>query len=225
MRRQSDFAIDEYYHLYNRGTEKRDIFLKESDYERFLVLLHLANNTEVVHISNLTYQGRSLMKLLEIQVPERLVSLGAYCLMPNHFHLLVKEKMENGISLFMKKLLTGYSMFFNKKYERSGNLFQGRFRNQHADTDQYLKYLSAYIHLNPLKMMRTNWRNEISRSVLDMGKAIDFLGNYRYSSYAEHCTKQERPQAVLLDKSAFPEYFGTKQEALSDLSDFIKVGP
>lgn len=223
MQRNLSFAVDEYYHIYNRGTEKREIFLEPRDYERFLVLLHLTNNTETIHISNLlgeqNQRGRSLMGLLKIQVPERLVSLGVYCLMPNHFHLLVRERVENGVSLFTKKLLTGYSMFFNKKYERNGTLFQGRFKSRHADSDRYLNYLFAYIHLNPLKLNFPEWKTKISRSVLD--KKMEFLKKYPYSSFAEFTTNQERPQRIILDKAAFPDYFATKQDASDQLVSWL----
>ena len=78
--------------------------------------------------------------------------------MPNHFHILVKEKIENGISKFMGKLTTGYSMYFNKRYDRTGSLFQGVFKSVHADSDEYLKYLFAYIHLNPIKLINPEWK-------------------------------------------------------------------
>ena len=84
----------------------------------------------------------------EIDRGETLVDIGIYCLVPNHFHLLIKEKTENGISEFVKKVATGYSMYFNKKYERTGSLFEGPFKAKRIDTDEYLKYIFSYIHLN-----------------------------------------------------------------------------
>src|SRR5674476_643636 len=153
MRRKFQFSIGEYYHIYNRGTDKRSIFLESNDYNRFVLILHLCNNKNPVDISNLIREGLSFTELMNIEVEERLVDIGTYCLMPNHFHLLLREQQENGISLFMKKLLTAYSMYFNKKHNRTGGLFEGPFLARHADTDEYLKYLFSYIHLNPIKII------------------------------------------------------------------------
>jgi len=151
MSRILPFSTGEYYHIYNRGTEKRDIFLDKADYLRFIVLLYISNNIEAVHISNLREQGKFLRDIINLERKETLVDIGTYCLMPNHFHLLIKEKRAGGISEFMKKISTGYSMYFNKRYERTGRLFEGTFKSVHADSDEYLKYLFAYIHLNPIK--------------------------------------------------------------------------
>ena len=139
--------------------------------------------------------------------------------MPNHFHLLVREKIENGISLFMKKLLTGYSMYFNKKYERTGALFEGRFKAQHADNDEYLKYLFAYIHLNPVKLIEPKWRET---GIQNRPDAENYLKQYTYSSYPEYI-KQNRPFKKLLTTETFPNYFEDElsfQEMIKDWLTF-----
>lgn len=118
---------------------------------------------------------------------EKLVNIGAYCLMPNHFHILVHEKSEGGISKFMLKLSTAYSMYFNKLNDRSGALFQGPFKAKHADNDEYLKYLFAYIHLNPLKIIDPNWRNY---GAIDRSKAESYVKNYPYSSFGDYFKKE-----------------------------------
>ena len=135
MARNFEFAVGEYYHLYNRGTDKRDIFLHKGDYERFVGLLYLCNSEHPIHRSD--YQSSTLTDIFRIKVPKRIVAVGAYCLMPNHFHILVKEIKPNGISSFMQKFSTAYTMFFNKKYERTGALFESRFRARHVDNDRY----------------------------------------------------------------------------------------
>jgi len=112
LRKQS-FATDEYYHLYNRGTEKRIIFLDTQDYEHFLFLMYICNTEKSIIL-------RDIGKFFDRG--ETIVNIGAFCLIPNHFHILVREKMEDDISTYMCKLLTGYSMYFNKKYERTGKL-------------------------------------------------------------------------------------------------------
>ncbi len=136
--RRIELSIGEYYHIYNRGTDKRGIFLSPKDYERFIALLHVCNAIEPI---NARLQRRSLKDTLAIKQPKRLVDIGTYCLMPNHFHLLIRERRENGISLFMHRLSTAYTMYFNIKNNRTGSLFEGVFKAQHVNTDEYLKYL------------------------------------------------------------------------------------
>src|SRR3989339_706195 len=117
LRKQS-FAPGEYYHLYNRGTEKRIIFLDEQDYHHFLFLMYICNTTKSIELRNI---GESFDR------GKTIVDIGAFCLMPNHFHILVREKIESKTSTYMRKLLTGYSMYFNKKYKRTGKLYEGVF--------------------------------------------------------------------------------------------------
>src|SRR3989338_8322180 len=160
MSRNLEFSIDEYYHLYNRGVEKRVIFEDKNDYSRFVGLLY-ACNSEVSFNARELNKGETFAEtvLREADREEPLVSIGAYSLMPNHFHLLVKEIKEGGISAFMQKLSTAYTMYFNKKRSRSGVLFQGVFKSQHINSDEYLKYLFSYIHLNPIKLVESGWKD------------------------------------------------------------------
>lgn len=103
----------------------------------------------------------------EVEPREKLVEILAYCLMPNHYHFMLRQIRNNGISRFMKKLGTGYTIYFNKKYERNGALFQGRFKSIPVDRDEYLRYLPHYIHLNPIELRAVNWQT------------------YRWSSYRD----------------------------------------
>lgn len=206
MFRKVNFAPDNYYHIYNRGTDKRAIFLDESDYLRFLNLLVICNQKASIRSGRQKWQGRSLPKA-------PLVDIGAYCLMPNHFHLLIKEKSETGITAFMKKLCTAYAMYFNTKNERSGNLFQGRFRAELADKEGYLNYLFAYIHLNPIKLIESNWKES---GIKDEKRAVDFLNTYQWSSYAFYIGK--KPTDFIINKDGFPDYF----KDFKNFGDFIK---
>lgn len=199
MERKFKFSIDEFYHIYNRGNNKSAIFYNDSDRKRFIKLLYVCNSATPVVFK--TIQGHPLDK---IKRGDTLVDIGAYCLMPNHFHLLLKEKEEGGISRFLEKLLTGYSMYFNKRYERTGKLFEGRFRAQHVDTDEYLKYLFAYIHLNPVKLIDSEWRDN---DIIDRQKAKDYLAEYSFSSYVDYIDINRREEGLLLNKQAFPKYF------------------
>src|SRR3989344_3214113 len=145
--RKVPFAPGEYYHIYNRGNSKQTIFHDKADYDRFLKLLFLSNGEENFKVQ---FIGKNIY---EFNRGKELVHVGAYCLMPNHFHLLLTQAQDGGISKFIQKLSTGYSMYYNKKYERSGTLFEGKFKSQHAGEDNYMKYLFSYIHLNPIKLI------------------------------------------------------------------------
>lgn len=133
-----------------------------------------------------------------------LVAIGAWCLMPNHFHLMVRQEVDGGITKFMKKLGTGYSMYFNIKYERQGALFGGLFKSKLVDADDnYMKQLFAYIHLNPLDTVFYNWQENIEKSSLDMK---EFLDRYEYSSYQDFLGV-DRIEKHLLNLIVFPDYF------------------
>ena len=213
MNRSFDFSIGEYYHLYNRGTDKRIIFTNRNDHNRFVLLLHLCNGIERVDVSNKLREGQTFTELINIEFSDRLVDIVAYCLMPNHFHLLVREKQEDGISLFMKKLLTAYSMYFNNKNNRTGALFEGRFKAKHANTDEYLKYLFAYIHLNPIKIIDSKWKE---KGIQNLKTAQNFLNNYEHSSYLDWMGN-DRHESKILNRDASPEYFST----VKDFNDFV----
>lgn len=213
MLRKIDFSIGEFYHLYNRGTDKRNIFTNRNDYNRFIVLLYLCNSNEPVDIDRKLREGRSFPELMLVARGDQLVNIGAYCLMPNHFHILVREKQENGISQFMKKLSTAYSMYFNSKYKRSGALFEGRFKAKHADSDEYLKYLFSYIHLNPVKLIDSNWKEN---GITHRNKAKKYLKEYTYSSYLDYIGEHRREENILT-KESFPAYF----ESFNEFENFI----
>lgn len=140
MRRREKIITGEYYHIFNRGVEKRTIFYQKRDYKRFIESLDFFNT-----------ECPTQMRSEEKSSPrdeERLVDVVAYCINSNHFHLLLKENKENGIATFMKKVCTGYAMYFNKKNDRSGILFQGRFKSVHLDSNDLLLYVSAYVNCN-----------------------------------------------------------------------------
>lgn len=139
----------------------------------------------------------------EIEKGDEIVEIGAYCLMPNHFHILAREKKDGGISLFMNKLLTAHSMYFNKKHERTGKLFEGVFRAVHVGNDRHLEYLFAYIHLNPIKIIEPEWKE---KEIRDGDRAKQFLKNYHYSSYLDYLG-YERKEQKILNKENFPKYF------------------
>ncbi len=208
MERKLQFGVGEYYHVYSRGVEKRNIFHSDADRMRFIKLLFLANNT-----NQFIFRDIEHLSLKDIDRGDEIIAIGAYCLMPNHFHILIKQTTENGLSVFMQKLTTGYSMYFNRKHDRVGPLFQSRFKAEHVDEDSYLKYLFAYIHLNPIKLIEPMWREE---GVNDTHRAKQFLKDYKYSSYQDY-TNNAREEALILSKNEFPEYF----ESMINHTEFI----
>lgn len=217
MLRAVAFAPGEYYHLYNRGTDKRVIFLDDEDYERFVSLLYLCNSGIPIHRSDHT--TATLHGLFLIDRETTLVDIGTYCLMPNHFHILLREYSEGGVSLFMKKLLTAYAMYFNIKYERKGTLFEGPFRSRHVGRDEYLKYLFAYIHLNPIGIIDSGWKK---KRIQNKKAAEKYLDKYTYSSFLDYVnTTTSRRQSAILNKLAFPEYFEKKNDFEIYIKDWV----
>jgi Transposase and inactivated derivatives len=169
--RKTIFSNNEYYHVYNRGTDKRRIFLCEADYRRFIDGMRFFNTlTPVGHLNrNVEASPRQ---------EDVLVKIVAYCLMSNHFHLLLQQVNKNGLSKYLHRLLTGYTMYFNKRYDRVGVLFQGVFKSKHIKDDSYLLHLTRYIHLNPLE--------KLSSHNPDRNKINLFIKNYKWSSYSAY---------------------------------------
>ena len=143
------------------------------------------------------------MTEIDTRTGEPLVEIIAYCLMPNHFHLLLREKVEGGIALFMQKLTTGYTMYFNKRNDRSGSLFQGTYKASHVHDDRYFRYLLSYIHLNPVKLIDPQWKEN---GIKDRTHAEKYLSQYAYSSYRDYLG-EVRPHGRLLEKGIVEEIF------------------
>lgn len=174
--RKFQFTLGSYYHICNRSNNEQSIFLDEKDYARFLfyVLFYQAP----VPFNNLGRQSSYFVKhsmfniskeTFQDVILKRRVEVNNFTIMPNHFHILVQEKSEKGISLYLQRIQNGYAKYFNTKYKKRGHLFQGAFRAIPVETDEQLLYLSAYIHRNPRELKQ--WEN----------KEI----NYPWSSYQD----------------------------------------
>ncbi len=209
MTRKFKFSVDEYYHVYNRGVDKRIIFLNKGDKLRFQALLYLCNSDKIVHVSELSdqYSGD---QVYQVDRGSPLVDIGAYCLMNNHFHLLLRERIEGGISLFMQKLATAYTMYFNILYDRTGSLFQGTFKAVHVQNDVHLKYLFAYIHLN-------------IRDMFPRG-GLGALIKYEFSSLPDYLDTDAGVASRIISRSRFPKYFRNSREILVELNDWLEIG-
>ena len=203
MERKFSFTENEYYHIYNRGTDKREIFAISDDYKRFVKILYLCNSVNPIKLRDIPKE-----EIFSYEREETIVNIGAYCLMPNHFHLLIRAKNDSGLSSFMEKVQTSHSMYFNKRYGRNGSLFQGPFKAEHVSRDEYLKYLFAYIHLNPIKLIDSDWKEE---GIKNFDKAEKFLSSYKHSSYRDYLG-ENRLENSILDTAVFPEYFKSSNQ-------------
>lgn len=173
--RKTIIANNEIYHIYNRGVEKRPIFLTKRDYQRFFDTVNyyrFANTPIKFSYFKLLSGGerQSLFKRLEKEA-NYLIEIEAFCFMPNHIHFLLKQLKQGGISKFMAKITTAFSHYFNAKNKRAGHLFQGNFGAVRIETEEQLLHVSRYIHLNPV----TSYLIE-----------FEDLENYQYSSYPEY---------------------------------------
>ena len=225
MERKTKFEIGEFYHLYNRGVEKRIIFKNIKDYRRFLALLYISNSSKQIHISNEIGHGNHIEDIFNKDRGSPIVAIGAYCLMPNHFHLLVTPLVKEGISKFMLKMQTGYSMYFNIKNDRVGSLFQGTFKSQHIDNDRFLRYVYAYLHLNHAKLKKPNWKIQTKNLSSDLKK---FIAEYPFSSLQEYLSENYKiinPELFPVDKKYITDYGSMIDDFIEFDGDFIKDNP
>ena len=190
-----------YYHVYNRGVEKRNIFIDDEDYRVMLDYLKVAlSPDEDLDDIDLSHTGTRRLRRKKI---DEKVDLLAYCLMPNHFHFLFYLHDEEGIQELMQSIMTGYVMYFNKKYDRVGSLFQGKYKASHIDNEAYLWHISRYIHRNP-----EDWRN------------------YEYSSIGYYIGQRRsswvKPEAIL---QLHEEYSSNYEDFLVDVEDISESEP
>ncbi|MFH1564556.1 MAG: transposase [bacterium] len=206
--RKLQFENDKYYHIYNRGVDKRDIFLDERDFGRFIVSMREFNVVEPIGSLYEKYLRESrgvnggLASIMEAKPPQPspLVEFVCYCLNKNHYHFILKQLVDNGIAKLMQRLSTGYTMYFNKKQNRSGSLFQGPFKAKYIDTAKYLAWCSAYVNSNV----------EIHK----LAKAK----NYPWSSYKDYLNLRN---GTLCDKIAVTNEFNNNTKEYEEFVDAV----
>src|SRR3989344_2370088 len=203
------FVENQIYHIYNRGVEKRKVFMDDKDRFRFIHDLFEFNDQDSV--LNVAYYFNPKSMEVEHQYFEKqrkprklLVEILIFALMPNHFHLLLKQKRGGGIVKFMQKLGTGYTNYFNKKYKRVGGLFQGRFKAVLVSEEAHFIHLPFYIHTNPLDLIYG------SSTSIDFEKKMDFLKKYRWSSFPDYIGKKNFPSVT--SRELFLKFFGDERE-------------
>lgn len=213
--RKIQFVNNQYYHICNRGVERRNIFLDEEDFERFI--FHIFECNDVRLLTNEPFQKRK-EKIIHTghSVSQLLVDIISWCLMPNHFHLLVKQLAENGIKSLMHRITMTYAKGFNHKYERTGALFQGPFVAKLIDRNEYLRQVIAYILVNPLEMFDKNWKE---KGVKNLKEAVRFLKYYKYSGLQELIGKSVFP--LLINQEELQNIVGDTKYIEKLIADFI----
>lgn len=206
--RNIKIAPGEYYHIFNRGMSKQLIFHDDRDRRRFLFLILYFQSPTVFQKISRSIKLFVQHSVLDIDitkeiVKKRFVELNSFCLMPNHFHLIVKEVEENGIARYMQRVLNSYTKYYNTKYDKSGHLFQGPYKAVHIKNNNQLLYLSCYIHRNPRELKE--WFNKES--------------DYQWSSYQDCVNKNRFEELLVLD--IINGQFKNKKE----YDEFVKTSP
>ncbi|MEK7133340.1 MAG: hypothetical protein AAB771_01485 [Patescibacteria group bacterium] len=196
------------FHILNRGVEKRKIFLEEKDYLRFINNLSDFNSIEPVFEP---YFDRR--KYLAMRKPgNKIIDILCWCLMPNHYHILVQEKINGGASIFAKKISSGYTQYFNLKNKRIGVLFQGRSKIILAEKEEHFILLPYYIFANPVKLIEPHWKEV---GIKNLKKVYQFLENYKWSSFTEAANLNNH--FTLINKKLFVELFDLEEKKLKDI--------
>lgn len=212
------FAEGEFYHIYNRGTDKRDIVLDEHDQQRFLESMIQFNVSEPIgSIFENSFRKKQLGSPASKQ-EEKLVNIVAFCLNPNHYHFILEQVAEKGIEKFMQRLGTGYTKYFNNRYQRTGVLFQGKFQAVHIDSNPYLLHVSAYVNLNyrvhklGSRTSKSSWK-EYTGSLVERARSIcvkdSILGQFdtcqQYQGFAEDSLRGVLSRRGILDEKLLLE--------------------
>lgn len=177
--------------------------------------------------SNTGYRFKStdiVSPYIEKRAQERLVDIHGWCLMKNHYHLLLSERIEGGLSLFLRKLNVGYAKSFNEKHGRVGTLFQGRTKKILIERDAHFLYILHYIHLNPLDYLTgaEEWRERSHAGIRSAKDALDHLNQYRWSSYLDYAGKKNFPS--ILTTSLFKDVLGDYPSSLREYLKDAEIG-
>src|SRR3989344_3859948 len=205
-RRKIPLAEGEFFHVYNRGNSKQQIFIDDHDRDRFVKLLYLCNSKK-----SFNFRNDIVRKGIDVwdfdSVPPRLAGGRAR-----------GDENKLPISIFLEKLCKTYAQYFNAKYKRTGSLFESKFKSVHITDDPQAKYNFSYIHLNPVKLIDKDWRKN---GIKDFVKTMQFLQNYKWSSYQDH-KGVVRPENKILDLDKFPKYFQDVKDFDIEIIEWLK---
>jgi putative transposase len=216
---------DEIYHIIIRGVGDMKIFKEQNDYYRMIFSLYEFNTTKPIEMRNKRKEARerrygrqSSISLLEgIDDRDLLIEILAFCFMPNHIHLLLRQIKDNGITKFMRKVGTGYGGYFNRRYDRKGHLFQSRFQAVQIKTNDQLQTVFVYIHANPISLIEPKWKEV---GIKNPNKVIQFIENYKWSSYSDYLDKKNFPS--ITNRKFLEEVMGKDEKCKKFVNDWIK---
>lgn len=229
MRNRRQFEIGSIYHVYNRGVDRRTIFKNNQDYSRFILGLYYYNRIKPGPSIWTNIKDRPQKVFLPlvsnpavsdtaglVDSREPLVEILAFCLMSNHYHLILREITDNGITFFMQKM-GGYSRYFNKQNKRSGALFEGRYKDVHVKTDKQLLILFNYVHTNPVEIIEPGWK---TTGVQDELEALRQQATYPWTSYYDYVDKPKFP--LVTDRDFYLDLLGGSDGCRQSVEDWIK---
>ena len=192
--------------------------MDDKDRLRFIHDLYEFNDEDSSPCSAYYFKNSDFVSLnLRQRQRKLLVNIHAFCIMDNHYHLLLSPAVENGVTKFMRKLNIGYAKSFNEKYDRRGALFEGRYKRILVKTDAHFIHLPYYIHFNPLDMEAPEWRE---RKLKNFGKAIEFLNNYRWSSHLDYLGKKNFPSVT--QRGFLLKFFGGEKGYEKNIKEWLK---
>ena len=195
VQRKTILSTGEFYHIFNRALDNQPIFVNKRDCQRFVdVLFFYQKNPQIrfSHFINLPLKERENI-FKQLNKNKKIVGILAFVLMPNHFHFLVQQKEENGISLFLSRVTNSYTRYYNIKYKRKGDLFESVFKAVRVETEEQLIHLSRYIHINPVVSFFIDEKDLIS---------------YTFSSFSEYL----KGRSLLLDLEPVLNHFKNPQD-------------
>lgn len=205
--RDFEFQTGDYCHVFNRGAGKQPIFYDQYDFRRFYQSLFLFNSTKFKNPGgNTEMRDEILLQMIDKTEVDRdpFVEIISYCLLSNHFHLLLKQKRPEGIPIFLHKLSMGYSKYFNLRHKRTGTLYEGTYKAILIEKEEHLERLPRYIHLNALDTTSIDWRTS---PINNWGQIKKILNSYPWSSHHVYAGNEEPLRVISKDKVRilFPE--------------------
>lgn len=214
--RELKFVNGEFYHIFDRGVDKRRIFDTDDDFLRFRDSLFLFNDANYAH------SGDPFDKLVRLEAPDLydsirdpLLRIISYTLLPNHFHLYVQQLKDGGIPEFFHKVKKAYSWSYNRRNNRTGALFEGKYKARHINNEAYFRHIVPYIHLNVLDLTGDDWRGG---KVRDWNSSLHFMDVYRWSSHTVFMGQdQDYP---VIDPGAIQNFYRSPEEYITHLRDW-----
>jgi REP element-mobilizing transposase RayT len=215
--RKQKILKGETYVVYNKGVFGHDLFHDKEDYERFASIMYLANSDKSFKVKDIKKYQRDMYK---VNTGKKLVEIYGYVLVPNQFHIILSPISNLSATQYMQKVCTAYSMYYNRKYKRSGSLFEGRFRSNYIYNDKHLKHMFALINLMPLKLLQNDW---MEIGISDEKKARQFLEGYDYSTFIDYFVG-DRAKTKIINKEAFMKKIEDGDDLQKDILEWLGYG-